>query len=123
MQTARELWQEQCEAARGVREQFGVQAAFDYIVGEKLLLFATSAEQDRHLAADLPWFVAEARQLFTAEEIEHHLQRLERQLVEEAEFVGDPNDEDAERPEAYQARVETFKKIAELMRAPVLGTS
>ncbi|WP_200340418.1 hypothetical protein, partial [Rhodovibrio sodomensis] len=85
-------------------------------------------ERDRRLAADLPWFVAEARQLFTADEIEHHLQRLERQLTADAEtadaeFVGDPGDEDAERPEQYQARVDRFKKIAELMRAPVLGTS
>jgi len=123
MQTARELWQEQCEAARGIRERFGVQAAFDYIVGEKLQLFAESAERDRRLAADLPWFVAEARQLFTADEIQHHLQRLERKLTDDAEFVGDPSDDIAERPEHYQARVDTFQKIAELMRAPVLGTS
>lgn len=123
MQTARELWQEQCEAARGVRERFGVQAAFDYIVGEKLQLFAEGAERDRRLAADLPWFVAEARKLFTADEIEHHLQRLERKFVEEAELVGDLDEDDAERPEDYQARVNRFRKIAEFMRAPVLGTS
>jgi hypothetical protein len=123
MQTPRELWQEQCEAARGVRERFGVKAAFDYIVGEKLQLFAESATRDRSLAADLPWFVAEARKLFTADEIEHHLSRLERELSQQAEFVGDPDDDLAERPEQYQARVETFRKIAELMRAPVLGTS
>ena len=123
MQTPRELWQEQCEAARGVRERFGVQAAFDYILDEKLQLFAESAERDRRLAADLPWFVAEARKLFTADEIEHHFRRLERKLADEAEFVGDPDDEDAERPEDYQTRVNRFQKIAEFMRTLVLGTS
>lgn len=123
MATARDLWIEQCEAAWGIRERFGVKAAFDYIVGEKLQAFAAAAACDRQLAAGLPRFVAEARRLFTAEEIASHLVRLERQLIEEAEFVGDPADELAERPEQYQARADTFQTVAEFMKAPILGTS
>lgn len=123
MATARDLWIDQYEAAWGIRERFGVKAAFDYIVGEKLQAFAVAAAHDRQLAADLPQFVAEARRLFTPEEISSHLGRLERQLIEESEFVGDPTDEFAERPEQYQLRADTFQTIAEFMKAPVLGTS
>lgn len=118
-----DFWIEQCEAAQGIQERFGVQAAFDYIVGEKLQTFAEAATRDRRFAAELPKFVAEARRLFTAEEITGHLKRVERQLIEEAEFVGDPTDDLAERPEQYQARADTFRVVADLLSVPVLGTS
>lgn len=90
---------------------------------KKLQTFAETAARDRRFAADLPKFVAEARRLFTAEEIAGHLKRAERQLIEEAEFVGDPTDELAERPEQYQARADTFRVMADSLKAPVLGTS
>ena len=34
------IWQEQCEATRTIRERFGVENALDYLIGEKLLIFA-----------------------------------------------------------------------------------
>ena len=37
------VWIEQCEAARTIRERFGLEAAFDYAVGEKLMNFARAA--------------------------------------------------------------------------------
>lgn len=123
MSTARHLWVEQCMAARDIRDRFGVQAAFDYIIGEKLQSFAEAAARNRELASNLPQFVAEARRIFTPEEIETHLARIERNLVEEAEYVGDPDGDFAERPERYQEHVDTFRTIAEFLRAPTLGTS
>ncbi len=117
------LWKEQCEAAVGIRERHGVGSAFDYLVGEKLLNFAEAAPEDPKLAAGLPRFVAEVRHLFTAEEIGGHLAQLERRIADEAGFVGDPEDDLAERPEAYQIRVAVFQRIAEFMKAPALGTS
>ena len=60
---------------------------------------------------------------FTAEEIGGHLAQLERRIADEADLVGDPEDEFAERPEDYQARVAVFQRIAEFMKAPALGTS
>ncbi len=39
------VWQEQCEATRTIRERFGVKSALDYLVGEKLLNFASEAER------------------------------------------------------------------------------
>ena len=40
-----QIWIEQCEAARTIRERFGLQAAFDYAVGEKLMNFASAASE------------------------------------------------------------------------------
>ena len=39
---AHHIWVEQCEAAKAVKARFGLKAAFDYIVGEKLLNLAES---------------------------------------------------------------------------------
>lgn len=46
MKSPREHWQDYCAVAPGIRAQFGVNAALDYIVGEKLMVFAQTAETD-----------------------------------------------------------------------------
>jgi hypothetical protein len=33
-----QIWIEQCEAAQTIRERYGLEAAFDYAVGEKALI-------------------------------------------------------------------------------------
>jgi hypothetical protein len=38
-----EIWLEQCEAARTIKARYGLKAAFDYVVGEKLISFASAA--------------------------------------------------------------------------------
>ena len=38
-----DVWIEQCEAARRIKEEHGVKSAFDYIVGEKLMTYAQTA--------------------------------------------------------------------------------
>ena len=38
------IWIEQCEAARGIEDEFGTQKALDYLVGEKFLDFLEAAE-------------------------------------------------------------------------------
>ena len=38
-------YDEQCQAARTIRERYGLQAAFDYAVGEKLMNFASAASE------------------------------------------------------------------------------
>ena len=37
------ICQEQCAATRAIRERFGVKSALDYLVGEKLLNFASES--------------------------------------------------------------------------------
>jgi len=46
-----------------------LESALDYLIGEKIFSFVTAAERDPDFAAELPAFIAEIRQLFTAEEI------------------------------------------------------
>ena len=39
------IWIDQCEAAEGIREQFGVQADARYLIGEKLLRFMDASHE------------------------------------------------------------------------------
>jgi hypothetical protein len=64
-----DIWKEQCEAARGVREQHGVVSALDYLIGEKLMTYAETAVRRPEFARELPRFVAEIRSIFSVEEI------------------------------------------------------
>jgi hypothetical protein len=75
---ARHIWIEQCEAAQTVRARFGLKAAFDYLVGEKLLNFAGAASTHPEFARELPRFVSEVRRTFTPNEIAAHLAQIER---------------------------------------------
>jgi hypothetical protein len=72
------IWIDQCEAAEGIRENFGSLKALDYLVGEKLCSFLMAAESEVLFAAEVPAFVAKLRRLFTAEEIHGYLDYLER---------------------------------------------
>jgi hypothetical protein len=41
------IWVEQCEAAQGIREAFGLEKAIGYLIGEKLLNFLGEADRAR----------------------------------------------------------------------------
>ena len=64
-----EIWIEQCEAAESIKARYGLKAAFDYVVAEKLMNFATAASEHPAFARELPRFVAKVRRMFTPEEI------------------------------------------------------
>jgi hypothetical protein len=66
------IWMEQCEAAHSIRERYGVAAAFDYLVGKKLMTFAAAAADHPEFARELPRFMSEVRRMFTANEIGVH---------------------------------------------------
>jgi hypothetical protein len=44
----------QCRAAWAIKEKFGLQSAFDYLVGEKLINFAEAAWKHREFAREYP---------------------------------------------------------------------
>jgi hypothetical protein len=96
---AHKIWIEQCAATEGIRERFGLESALDYLIGEKIFNFVMAAERDPDFAAELPAFMAEIRRLFTAEEIQSYLDRLERTKFlapEEPEWEFNNPDEEAE---------------------------
>jgi hypothetical protein len=73
-----EIWIEQCEAAEEINLRYGLKAAFDYLVAEKLFNFADAAKIHPAFARELPQFVARVRGLFTVEEMRTHLTDLGR---------------------------------------------
>jgi hypothetical protein len=72
------IWIDQCDAAEGIRGQFGLENALDYLIGEKLFTFLMASEGDALFAAEVPAFVAEIRRIFTPAEINEYLGQLER---------------------------------------------
>ena len=113
-----EVWREQCEAAKSIRLNWGIESAFDYVVGEKLLNFAEAAEEHPEFAQALPQFVSRVRDMFTSEEIDEHLARIERDM--DAMDVYDPELDDLAASDAEARR---FEFVKELLTAPALGTS
>jgi hypothetical protein len=118
-----EIWIEQCEAARTIRDGYGLEAAFDYLVGEKLLNFAEAASEHRAFAQELPRFVSEVRRMFTPEEIAAQLKRIERERNEKDAAAQDEDDPFPESPIRKAQRDGQFAMIKDLLTAAVLGTS
>src|SRR5688572_22159860 len=58
------IWIEQCDAARGIRDDWGTRKALGYLVGEKLLNYIRAADSDPSWQANVPKFAAEIRQIF-----------------------------------------------------------
>ena len=118
-----EIWREQCEAAKSIRLNWGIESAFDYVVGEKLLNFAEAAEEHPEFARALPQFVSELRRMFTPGEIEEHLARIERERLERAMDAMDVYDPELDNLAASDAEARRFESVKELLTAPALGTS
>ncbi len=72
------IWIDQCEAARGIREAFGLEKALGYLIGEKLLNFVEASDQDPDFAAELPAFLEEIRTIFEPSEIRAYLDGVRR---------------------------------------------
>ena len=118
-----EVWKKQCEAAEAIRLQFGIVSAFDYVVGEKLLTFAQAAEERPEFARALPQFVSELRRMFTPEELEEHLARIERERLQRDMDAMDVYDPELDDLAASAAEARRFEFLKELLTAPALGTS
>src|SRR5262249_34645671 len=122
---------EQCDATHEIKLRYGVKAAFDYLVAEKLLNFVDAATSRPVFAKELPRFVACVRGLFTPQEMRTHFARIVR---EQTEYTAgnDDEEEDAfdeddglirESPAAAAERARRVATIKELLTAAELGTS
>ncbi len=69
------IWIEQCEAARGIEDQFGTVDAMKYLVGEKFLNYLDAAEKDAEFRSELPAFVAEIKTIFEPWQIAEYLEK------------------------------------------------
>ncbi len=59
----------QCKATKGIRRRFGAKSALDYLIGEKLMMFAEEAERQPEFAKELPRFLAAISQVFNQYEL------------------------------------------------------
>jgi hypothetical protein len=69
------IWIEQCEAARGIEDEFGTVNAMKYLVGEKLMNYLSAAETDPLYRAELPAFVAEIKTIFEPWQLAEYLEK------------------------------------------------
>lgn len=63
------IWVEQYRATKGIKRRFGVESALDYLIGEKLMMFAKEAEREPEFANELPRFLAAVWQMFNQYEL------------------------------------------------------
>jgi hypothetical protein len=63
------IWVEQCRTTKRIKRQFGVKRALDYLIREKLILFADEAERHPEHARELPRFLAAVWQVFNEYEL------------------------------------------------------
>jgi len=70
------IWIEQCEGARGIKEEFGTEKALGYLIGEKLVNFLRASDTRPEFAAELPNFVAEVKRIFEPREIREYLENI-----------------------------------------------
>jgi hypothetical protein len=116
------IWTEQCAAAVGIRQRHGAEAAADYLIGEKLPMFAEAAATRPTFARELPAFVGEARRLFSRAEIAASLVRLEA-TVGLAEQHDDADWEILDTPEQRAAQRERIERLRVLLLSEQLGTA
>ncbi len=64
MSEQHKIWNEQCEAAEGIEDEFGTQKALEYLVGDKFLNFLEAAETDADFRAEIPAFVGKIKTIF-----------------------------------------------------------
>ena len=118
-----EIWIEQCDAAQDIKLRYGLKAAFDYVVAEKLLNFASAAADHPEFAQELPRFVSQIRSMFTPQEIRTHLARIEQEQRDKSIGIDEDVGLIPVSPVAAAARDQQFAIIKELLTATELGTS
>lgn len=67
------IWIEQCEAARGIEDEFGTQKALDYLIGEKFLDFLEAAETNTDFRGEIPAFVSTIKTIFEPWQLAQYL--------------------------------------------------
>ena len=101
-----ETWLEQCEAAREIEAEFGVDRAIAYVVGEKFINFVSAAETEKEFLEELPAFAAEIRGIFERWQLAAYLE-----VARHTERF-DPADYD-DQAEAEAARRQELRESAD----------
>ena len=102
---------------------YGVESAFDYVVGEKLLNFAEAAGKYPEFARALPGFISRVRRMFTPEELQEHLVRIEHLRLQPAEAAPQERETGLKGRNADIGRARQFDLVRKLLTAPAPATT
>lgn len=91
------LWIEQCEAAKGIETEFGIDKARAYLIGEKFINFIEAAENYADFRGEIPAFVAEIRTIFEPWQLAEYLEIAKEAEPFDAEDYDEADDADMER--------------------------
>lgn len=94
------IWIEQCKATRRIEDEFGVQKALAYLVGEKFLNFLEAAETNAGFRAEIPSFVAEIKAIFEPWQLAEYLETARQ--TEPFDPALHDDEEDPENVEMYR---------------------
>ena len=107
-------WIEQCEAARGIENEFGTVPAMKYLVGEKFLYYLDTAEKDADFRAELPAFVAEIEKIFEPWPLAEYLEKAGWTEPFDPSLY-DEDGEDYDPEEIEMERQDNIRRVARAM--------
>ena len=64
-----DIWLEQCDAARDIRDAWGTNKALGYLIGEKFLNYLRVSDSRSDWRERIPLFTEEIKRIFTVEEL------------------------------------------------------
>ena len=64
-----DIWIEQCDAARDIRDAWGTNRALGYLIGEKFLNYLRASDSSSDWREKIPLFTEEIKRIFTVEEL------------------------------------------------------
>jgi len=110
-----EVWIDQCDAAENLTDQFGIEQAANYLIGEKFINFLEAADGNPLFAAELPKFVARVRDIFDRHDIVAALQSAVGDPGSADGFVFDEISYDAHEAVMEAQRVVMVERARELL--------
>ena len=111
MLNLQKIWIEQCEAARGIENEFGVVPAMKYLVGEKFIHYLEAADRDAEFRAELPAFVAEIKTIFEQWQLAEYLEKAGWTEPFDPSLY-DEDDEDYDPEEIEMERKDNLRRVA-----------
>ena len=91
------IWIEQCEAARGIEDEFGTPQALKYLIEEKFVNFLEAAEDDPVFRAEIPAFVAKIKEIFERWQLAQYLENVRETEPFDPALYGDVEEAEMER--------------------------
>jgi hypothetical protein len=64
-----DIWIEQCDVARDIRDAWGTTKALGYLIGEKFLGYLRASDSSSDWAEKIPLFIEEIKRIFTVDEL------------------------------------------------------